>query len=209
MNNDNNPSNDYNELLDISNSTNFASKKYKLTLRRPSNFVGCLVGFDIYIDDVKVGKIKNGKTIELEVAGGAHTISIHKSPGQNIFVDKDTTADVVVFGANNFGITNVNGSGSNPSDNNDKYLSKTIKNSNMVLIFSIILPIASAIMIFTIQRYLQPWVHGIVAGYGIVNLFGLKNLKGTNEYKSILTKNIIAIVLSVVAAIAITYLSIW
>ena len=79
----------------------------------------------------------------------------------------------------------------------------------MVLIFSIILPIASAIMIFTIQRYLQPWVHGIVAGYGIVNLFGLKNLKGTNEYKSILTKNIIAIVLSVVAAIAITYLSIW
>ena len=183
--------------------------KYKLTLTRKKNFVGCLVKFDIYIDDVKVGKIKNGETVTLDVDAGSHKISIHKNNPVNIVIDKDTTADVVVFGANNFGITNVNGSGSNPSDNNDKYLSKTIKNSNMVLIFSIILPIASAIMIFTIQRYLQPWVHGIVAGYAIVNLFGLKNLKGTNEYKSLMTKNIIAMVLSIIAAIAISYLSIW
>ena len=207
MNNDNR-TNDYNELLDIANSTNFASKKYKLTLRRQRNFVGCLIGFDVYIDDVKVGKIKNGKTLELEVAGGAHTISIHKCPGSNIFVDKDTTADVVVFGSNNFGITNVNGSGVTSPESSDKYLQKTIKTTNAVLIFSILLPIVSVIMLFTVQYYLQVWVHGIVAGYAIVNIFGLKNLKGTPEYKSLLTKNIISMVISIIAAVVVGFLTI-
>lgn len=197
----NNETNDYKELLDISNSTNFASKKYKLTLRRPSNFVGCLVGFDVYLDDVKVAKIKNGKTIELEVAGGAHSIRLNKCESKTIFIDKDTTADVTIFGANNFGITNINGESGSNEEINEKALKTCKNNSNGVLISSILLPTVSAIMIFTIQRYLLVWIYGIVIGYAIVNIFGLKNFKNSSNYKSLLIKNIIGIVLSIIAIV--------
>ena len=198
-----NPSND-----SSSNVSNNNGGKYKLTLTRKKNFVGCLIGFIIYIDGQKVGKIKNGKTLELEVAAGKHTISIHKNNPVDIVIDKDTTADVVVYGANNFGITNINGRGSSGEENKaqlDNYLKKSKMNTNLTLISSIVLPIVSLVLLFTIQFYIQFYFHGITAGLAIVNLAGLKNLKGTKEHKSLLIKNIISIVVSVIAAFGIAF----
>ena len=182
-----------------------SNKKFKLTLHRQKNFVGCLIGFIIYIDGEKVGKLKNGKTLELEVAGGNHTISIHKNNQVDIFIDKDTTADVVVYGANNFGITNINGEGSTSEENTDHYLQKNQRSTNSLLGLSIALPIISVIIWFAFKFYIQFWVFGIVAGYGIVNLAGLKNLKGKPEYKPLLIKNIIAMVISIVCAIVMAF----
>lgn len=177
--------------------------KYKLTLNRPKNFVGCLVAFVVFIDGEKVGKIKNGKTLELEVEAGTHTISIHKNNPVNITIDRDTTADVVVFGANNFGITNINGSGANTSgENTEHYLERNVKKTNTTLIFSFIIPAVSVFMLFMWAYYIQVWVYGIVVGVAAVNIAGLKQLKELPEYKSLLTKNIIAIVVSIIAGIA-------
>lgn len=177
------------------------AKKYKLILTRPSNFVGCLVGFIVYIDNVNVGKIKNGGTLELEVEAGNHTISIHKNNPVNILIDRDTTADVVVFGANNFGITNINGTGDLNTENREQYAEKNTKNTNATLIFSIIAPIISTIILVNWGYYLQVWIYGIIIGYALVNIFGLKQLKGKPIYKSLLIKNIIAIVISIIACI--------
>ena len=61
-------------------------------------------------------------------------------------------------------------------------------------------------MFYTSGYYFQFWVHGIVAGYAIVNIFGLKNFKNYDEYKSLLAKNVIAIVISIVCALAISFI---
>jgi len=176
--------------------------KFKLTLKRQKNFVGCLVDFDVYIDNIKVGKIKNGETLVLEVDAGVHEISIHKKNPTKVTITGDTSADVVVFGSNNFGITNINGEGF--IQNNG--LEKNKKNTNATLIFSILLPVISLIMFFSIGYYLKIWLHGILVGYAIVNIFGLKNFKTCAEYKSLLTKNIIAIIISIVCALGISFL---
>jgi uncharacterized membrane protein YidH (DUF202 family) len=169
--------------------------------------VGCLVGFNIFIDDVKVGKIKNGEVLTFDVEPGNHTISVNKKNSVNILIDKDTTADVVVFGSNNFGITNING-GTNEynQDNSVNYLNKSIKNANSTLIFSIILLVLSISMLFIFGFYIKAWVHGIIIGYAIVNIVGLNNLKDTKEYNSLLTKNIISIVVSAVSIVSILFL---
>lgn len=177
--------------------------KFKLTLNRKKNFVGCLVGFDVYIDNIKVGKIKNGETLVLEVDAGVHEISIHKKNPTKVTITGDTTADVVVFGSNNFGITNINGEG---FIQNNSGIENNKKSTNIVLIFSILLPIISIVMFYTSGYYFQFWVHGIVAGYAIVNIFGLKNFKNYDEYKSLLAKNVIAIVISIVCALAISFI---
>ncbi|MBR4177908.1 MAG: hypothetical protein IKR57_01000 [Bacilli bacterium] len=177
--------------------------KYKLTLKREKNFVGCLVAFKIYIDGEQVGKIKNGGVLELEVTPGQHEISVHKKNPTNIVIDRDTTADVVVFGANNFGITNINGQGQNNPETQEHYLNRNSSNSNYVFYISLIIPFVSIIMLYTIKYVVAVWVYGIVIGYCIVNIVGLKNLKTTDseKYKSLLIKNIIAIVVNIIAIV--------
>ena len=39
------------------------NEKYKIIINREKSFVGCLVGFKIYVDNNYVGKVKNGKTL--------------------------------------------------------------------------------------------------------------------------------------------------
>ena len=176
--------------------------KFKLTLKRQKNFVGCLVDFDVYIDNIKVGKIKNGEILVLEVDAGVHEISIHKKNPTKVTITGDTTADVVVFGSNNFGITNINGEGF--IQNNG--IEKNKKSTRTVLVLSILIPAISLIMFYITGYYLKIWVHGIIVGYAIVNIFGLKNFKQFEEYKSILIKNIISIIISIVSALVISFL---
>ncbi|MBQ9012267.1 MAG: hypothetical protein IJ105_03800 [Bacilli bacterium] len=203
--------NQNNDINSINNQSinNEIPQKYKLTLTRKKSFVGGMVGFDIYIDNVKVGKIKNGKTVELEITGGEHIISIHKNNPVSINITKDTTADVVVFGANNFGITNINGQGTESNNSiNNNYIEKNNKKTNMTLIISIILPIVSLILFILLKSYITPWVYGLVIGFAIVNMVGLKNFKDNEKYKSLLIKNLIAIIISLIMAVISIYISV-
>jgi hypothetical protein len=47
-----------------------------LKISRSGSMVGLVVPWDVYIDGNKAGKLKNGKTIELEVAPGTHTVHV-------------------------------------------------------------------------------------------------------------------------------------
>ena len=215
--NNNNLGNNYqnqinNNLMNntFTNLDNNISRNYKLILNRKKNFVGSLAKFNIYIDNQLVGKIKNGQTLELEVSGGNHQISINKNNSVNININRDTTADVVVYGVNNFGISNVNGEtiNNNNINTNNNYIIKNEKSTNSVLIASII-PIISVIMFFTISYYITFWVYGLVIGYAIVNISGLKNQKGSANYKKLLTKNIIAIIISAIILLLTAYITIY
>ena len=186
------------------------SSKFKLVLDRKKSFVGSLVAFDIYIDGEKVGKIKNGEKVELDVASGKHVISINKNNPVDIEINGDTSADVVVFGANNFGITNIGGLGSGIVNNtvDDRYIKNTQSKVNSCLITSIAFPIISTVMLFTINYYITPWVYGMIIGYSILNIVGLKNIKDNSSlYKSSLIKCIISIVICIIAAIIGLYIA--
>lgn len=45
-----------------------------IKIQRPKNFLGGARGFNVYIDDKKVGTISNGETKEFQIAAGEHKI---------------------------------------------------------------------------------------------------------------------------------------
>lgn len=176
---------------------------YKLTLTRPKNFVGSLATFKVFIDDQLVGKIKNGGTLQIEIPSGTHLISINKNNAVNIEINEDTTADVVVFGANNFGIANVSGQANNETNAQlSVYAEKSKKKHDYLLYSSIILPIISVVMFYTIQYVIAVWTYGIVIGIGIINIAGLKNQNITSEERTkAVIKNFAAMIISIIAII--------
>ena len=188
---------------------NISVNGYKLTLTRQKAVVGCAVAFKIYIDNVKVGKIKNGQTIVLNVSAGNHIISVNKNNAVNIEINGDTTADVVVFGANNFGITNISGQSSNVVQEqiNNNYVEKSKGKTNLVFWVSIILPVLSFILIYTAEMFITEWVYGLLIGLAIVNLFGLKNQNNDQKTrKSMLIKNIVTIIISTIMIFVTIYI---
>ena len=191
---------------DINN--NYSSNTCKLTLKRAKSFVASLVAFKIFIDGELVGKIKNGETITFDVTRGQHEIAINNNNQTTVMINNDTTVDVVIFGANNFGITNINGENGSMQNNIDltpKYETQALG----VLIASVVLPIISVILYFvTDHKYvLQFWFYSIIIGYGIINIHGLKNIKGTDKYKSLLMKNVIAMVIALISLIVTLYIT--
>ena len=92
----------------------------KLILHRKRAFFGSMVPLDVYIDSEKVGTIKNGKTLELDIFVGQHSIYFCRNNAfvsfnarNNIYflIKGDTTVDVIILGPNNVGLTNINGQG--------------------------------------------------------------------------------------------------
>lgn len=191
---------------------NNISSTCKLTLKRAKTFVASLVSFKIFIDGELVGKIKNGHIVTFDVTRGQHEISINKKNPTFIVVNGDTTADVVIIGANNFGIANINGeSGSmqNSISSTPNYSSKYETQALSILIASVLLPIISVILyMVTNHKYvLQFWFYSIIIGYGIINIFGLKNIKGSDKYKSLIMKNVIAVVIAIISLIVTLYIT--
>lgn len=197
--------NDYDKFCGGCGTTISPSRtSYKLILTRPKNYVGCLISYDIYIDYVKVGKIKNGETIEFDISVGNHVISVNNANAVNINVTADVTADVVVYGAGNFGFANISGQQNNYEVNqmNENYKQKSVDKSNSTLLWSILIPIISIVLLFTIHYYVMSWVYGIYIGYAVVNLLGIKNLDIDEASKNkARIKNIIAIAICVVSII--------
>lgn len=47
-----------------------------ITIVRPKNFYGCLIAYDVFIDNYYMGKVKNGETKQFPVYYGNHNIVI-------------------------------------------------------------------------------------------------------------------------------------
>lgn len=190
---------------------NYQNGTYKLILNRKKMYVASLVAFKIFIDNVMVGKIKNGQTLTLDVTPGQHEISINNKNPMTIMIDRDTTADVIIYGANNFGISNINGNDSSNVTGGEDLISKCEKSIRWNLIASIVLPIISVILFFvTDKKYvLQFWFYSVIIGYGIINMTGLKNIPNKNDpaYKSLVVKNIIAMAIGIISSIVTIYIT--
>ena len=195
------------------NTQNTNNGTYRLTLTRPKDFVGALIKFNIFIDNNKVGTIKNGETVVLNVSSGNHTISFNKTMDQNINISGDTFADVVVIAGNKFGLSNIRDSSGQNVQNNELYTEsadRIIKSAKGPLIFSCACIAITFLLLFTINMVVSPWVYGISIGYTIINLSSLKKHKQilNDKYDSLIKLNVISIVVSVVGMILSGYLMI-
>ena len=213
MNNNQQMNNFYNQQSVNVNTQNINNGTYRLTLTRPKEFVGSLIKFKIFIDNNEVGTIKNGETVILNVSLGNHTISFNKTMDQNINISGDTYADVVVIAGNKFGLSNIRDNNGLNVQNNELYTEsadKIIKSAKGPLILSCACIVLTFIMLFTIKRVIQPWVYGISIGYTIINLSSLKKHKQVlnDKYGSLITLDIISIVVSIVGIIISGYLMI-
>ena len=178
------------------------NEKYKIIINREKSFVGCLVGFKIYVDNNYVGKVKNGKTLIIEVTPGEHVLSLNKMNPVGINVYNDIAVDTVIFGPNNFGFNNIRINGEEVSNTNTiDYSKRYAVEANANLIFSFVIPFIY--FIFDKSSYIHIWLFSMFIGYGIINIFGLKKIKNTNRkvYTSSLIKNIIAIIIAIVFVI--------
>ena len=52
------------------------SKLGTISITRAKKYVGCLIDFDVYLDDSRIGTLKNGATLTYEVPLGEHEITI-------------------------------------------------------------------------------------------------------------------------------------
>lgn len=191
--------------------TSLDNNTYKLILNRKKSFIGCAVAFSIYVDNEMVGKIKNGKTLEVPITPGNHTISVNKKNEVTIQVTGDTTADVTIFGSNDFGITNINGQNSSTNDEvMNKKVDNTKMNSNVELVTSLFIQPVLSIFLFKISPWITIMFCAIEIGYILIDLLGLKNLKQyfKEKYTSCLVKKIISLIVAIILVIVLMYLNI-
>ena len=75
--------------LETSNNTG----DVKLIVTRNKRVIGCAIPFSVYVDDVKIGSLGNGKSLICEVGEGTHTIMfkcVEKNVTQEVNVTSDT-----------------------------------------------------------------------------------------------------------------------
>ena len=196
------------------NNTQFGNNSYKLILNRKKQFTACGSAFSIYVDNEMVGKIKNGKTLEVDITPGNHTMSVNKKNEISIQVTGDTTADVIVFGSNDFGIININGQSSPMIDEiMNKKVEKAKMNSNVDLIMSLLAqPLISILCIFVLK--ISTWIVIMTGafdiGFILIDIAGLKNIKQffKEKYSSCLTKKIIALIVAIIWVIIFMFISV-
>ncbi len=179
---------------------------YRLTLNRPNNFVGSLIKFKIFIDNNMVGTIKNGETVVLDVSSGNHTISFNKTMNQNINISSDTFADVEVVAGNRFGLSNIRDNTGVTNQNNEiitDNIDRIAKSAKGPLIMNCLFIAITFIMLFTIKRVISPWIYGISIGYTIINITSINKYKQAlnDRYKSLITINIIAMVIGIIGVL--------
>lgn len=194
-----------NNYQPINNNQSFNNGSFRLTLTRPKSFVGSLITFKIFIDNVQVGTIKNGETTVLNVQAGNHTISFNNTMNQNINIQSDTYADVVVIANNRFGLSNIRDNNGYSAQNNELYTEnadKIAKSARGPLIFSCLCIAITFILLYTVEKVIAPWIYGLSIGYTIISLSSISKNKQVlgNKYNSLLTLNIISIVVSIIGA---------
>lgn len=77
----------------------------KIKVTRRKYFLGVAISFPVYVDDVKIGELKNGKTLEVEVTEGVHEVEfrcVEKKVKQE--VDLTGKEEVEIFCQANMGL---------------------------------------------------------------------------------------------------------
>ena len=189
----------------FSQPANNINSKYKLTIIRKKAFAGWAATFNIYIDNVLVGKIKNGQKIDLEITGGDHQISINQNNPVNITITGDIVVEAVVFGVNNYGIV-VNGQS---NINTSEFITKNRNSTNFLFWSSIFLTISSTILFLLWRYYITYWIYAVIIGLAIINIAGLKNQRNNAQYKELMIKNIMAIIISTVILLITIYFTVF
>ena len=64
-----------------------------LTIIRPNNFVGCLIPYDVYVDNYLLGTVPNGEQRTFQLYYGSHLVTIKQGLGtgnQQILINDET-----------------------------------------------------------------------------------------------------------------------
>lgn len=79
---------------------------YLIKVTRPKKIFGVAISFKIYVDDVELGKLSNGVSLEKRVPAGSHKVSIdalEKTIDQEVILD-DEHKEVEIFVSVGFGV---------------------------------------------------------------------------------------------------------
>ena len=74
-------------------------KMIELYVKRKKKIMGCAIPFPVYVDDVKIGDLKNGTTLKCEVCEGKHRVvlkCVEKEVVQEIDVTPTTSSVEVI-----------------------------------------------------------------------------------------------------------------
>ena len=66
--------------------------EYTLTVTRQKRTMGFAIPFPVYVDDIKIGDLSNGKSLKYSLTKGNHTVSIRsveQDLDQGIILDED------------------------------------------------------------------------------------------------------------------------
>lgn len=74
----------------------------KLLITRESNYIGCGASYNIFLDNQKVGKISNGRQIEIKINNGTHKLYL-----QNSLLNFGFKSNVLSFNSSNTSVINV------------------------------------------------------------------------------------------------------
>ena len=74
--------------------------EYTLVVTRQKKTMGFAIPFAIYVDDIKIGDLKNGSSITYNLTNGKHTVSINsveKNMEKEFTLDEDHKCFEIVF----------------------------------------------------------------------------------------------------------------
>ena len=71
---------------------NSNGKMITLTVTRKKKVMGFAIPFPVYVDDLKIGSLGNGKSLTCEVGEGTHTV-LFKCVEKNVTQDVNITSD--------------------------------------------------------------------------------------------------------------------
>ncbi len=182
---------------------------YRLTINREKSFVGSLVALKIRIDEKEVGKVKNGATLFTSVPEGSHKIYVNDQEIATLNITADTTAEVAFAGPNTFTIKNVEVGGKKQALGENKGAKKSLVSSTKSCWTAVIIfPIISVLLAYFAGLIIHPVAYGFLIGYAILNIFGIKKHESTPETKSLMTQNIIIMVIAIVEMIVAALLTV-
>lgn len=77
-----------------------------VTISRPKSVFGCALNYNVYIDNIYMGKIKNGETVQYNIGFGQHIIEIQHgtNKGKTNFIISENQRNLVLKASLKLGI---------------------------------------------------------------------------------------------------------
>ena len=174
----------------------------KLTLTRPSSFVGSLWNLKVYLDGEKKCIIKNGETVTLDVTVGTHHISFSGYSDYTLQVLSDSTANVIPTDSKQILLQDLVGANIIEDENNQS-------SKNSLIISNLV--VASSLILLLIGAFFSGFMNSITLLLFIifVDMAGaLVGLYLTNKNKDKLGYSFKKVMYDYIGAIAINILNI-